>query len=291
MADETNSAPDGKVLGRIRVYRDGDSSAPPMLIDLDRARFFGFERASDSQWRPKFVVSPDMPEHWLMKVLVKPHNGPWLLVGRSGIGFRVDEPFMYREIDRQEAAKFALSRGYVPAELRALVADRCLGDAPCDTDGDETEIKKLLRFPAERNTALARRAAAQGGDQETPPAPPAEGSGNREGAGKSLAEISQHLPLRVRQAYFAYQFAGTINEKRLEDREAYDYLKEHGLPDSAGDRGELTDYELPAFDTFTRYLREARRALGEQKYTRRANRPRGRSIAAADEIEPPASDD
>lgn len=71
----------------------------------------------------------------------------------------------------------------------------------------------------------------------------------------------------------------------MEDREAYDWLKENGIPSNRGDRGEKTDYKLPVFDTWTRQLREARRLLGESKYSRRGRRRLGKSIVKADQIE------
>lgn len=116
--------------------------------------------------------------------------------------------------------------------------------------------------------------------------PPATGGNEQgEGADKSRAEILQSLSIVVRKAYLAYELVESTIGRRLEDRAAYDYLHENGLPDNAGDLGELSDYELPAFDTWARYVREARQALGEQKYNRRAGRQRGRSIATTDEVE------
>ena len=49
--------------------------------------------------------------------------------------------------------------------------------------------------------------------------------------------------------------------------------------------GELTDYHLPGFSTWSRQLREARKVLGESKYTRRAGRPTGKSIVRREDIE------
>ena len=60
--------------------------------------------------------------------------------------------------------------------------------------------------------------------------------------------------------------------KRLEDHQAYNWLKENKIDTDKGDAGELADYTLPAFDTWSRQLRNARKVLGEQKYTRRAGR-------------------
>jgi len=88
-----------------------------------------------------------------------------------------------------------------------------------------------------------------------------------------------------RKAYFAFLAAEAQVGGRLEDREAYDRLQEHGLPDNAGDLGALADYSLPAFDTWSRQLRAARNAVGEQKYTRRAGRPSGGSIIKSNKLE------
>ena len=46
----------------------------------------------------------------------------------------------------------------------------------------------------------------------------------------------------------------------------------------------LKDYNLPSFETWGRYLRKARRLLGEQKNTPRAGRLRGRSIVGEEDI-------
>jgi len=72
----------------------------------------------------------------------------------------------------------------------------------------------------------------------------------------------------------------------MEDREAYEWLREYGIDQGKGDLGELTDYQLPdAFDTFRRYVTDARKPLGESKYTRREGRKHGGSVARQDEIE------
>ncbi|MBN2023910.1 MAG: hypothetical protein JW809_14095 [Pirellulales bacterium] len=88
----------------------------------------------------------------------------------------------------------------------------------------------------------------------------------------------------VRQAYLAYQCAERKAEKRLTDRKAYDLFRKEGIPTNQGDLGEIEDYKLPTFDTWSRCLRVARRSLGEQKNTPRAGRPRGRSIVKRNEV-------
>jgi hypothetical protein len=87
------------------------------------------------------------------------------------------------------------------------------------------------------------------------------------------------------KAYLAFQCAESKAGKKLEDREAHDLLKEEGIPDRAGDKGKLIDYRLPSFDTWAKQLRNARKALGEQKYKRRGRARIGRSIVAGDQIE------
>lgn len=152
-------------------------------------------------------------------------------------------------------------------------------------------IDCYLASPSNLATTIERiqSSANVATDQE----PPANGASEQgEGTGKSRAEILQSLSASVRQAYLAYQLAETMNGKRLEDREAYDYIHEHGLPENAGDLGELTGYNLPdSFETWGRYVRKAREALSEQKYTPRANRAKGRSIATTDEVESPDRDE
>ena len=122
---------------------------------------------------------------------------------------------------------------------------------------------------------------------------PSEGNGGADSTPKQPAadlnikkeEVLAGLEPADRKAYSAYQYAETMAEKRLQDREAYDWLKENGIDANKGDVGELADYELPDFPTWTRQLRNARNPLGEQKYTRRAGRDTGRSIVTAKEIE------
>ncbi len=99
----------------------------------------------------------------------------------------------------------------------------------------------------------------------------------------------EKLEPAVRNAYLAFQFVATRLErppKLLEVHVAYEWLKEHGIDQDKGDLGELTDYKLPpSSESFQRYLSEALNALGENKYTRRAERPTGRSIVLGSAIE------
>src|SRR5207253_3122308 len=64
-----------------------------------------------------------------------------------------------------------------------------------------------------------------------------------------------------RKAYLVYEYAESKAGRRLTDREAYDLLKEEGLPTDKGHLGELEGYKLPEFETWTKYLRVLRNAL------------------------------
>jgi hypothetical protein len=105
-------------------------------------------------------------------------------------------------------------------------------------------------------------------------------------SGAAREAVLGQMEPAVRKAYLAFQYAETMNGRRLEDREAHEWLRESGIDPDKGDLGELTDYELPSsFETFRRYVTAARKPLGESKYTRRGGRPRGRSVVRGDEIE------
>lgn len=111
------------------------------------------------------------------------------------------------------------------------------------------------------------------------------------GQSATPAEVLAGLEPAVRRAYLACQWAETKAGRRLEDREAYSILREEGLPEGQGEAGELEEYELPTLDTWTRQLRTARRALGEQKYRRRGRPPIGGSIVSSRDVERLQSDD
>lgn len=88
------------------------------------------------------------------------------------------------------------------------------------------------------------------------------------------------LPERVRFAYGQYLAAVPNVPNQATDRECYDWAKAH----NEGTR-------LPAFDTWQRYVRQARRHLGQQKNSPQAGRSRGHSIVLPHEIEPAEFDE
>jgi hypothetical protein len=90
------------------------------------------------------------------------------------------------------------------------------------------------------------------------------------------------LPRSVRIAYRSYCYAESRIGCKVGDAEAWHFLREDGLPTAAE---EFADYRLPACDTWCRYVRQARKALNQQKNTPRAGRAsRSRSIVRNDDI-------
>ncbi len=72
--------------------------------------------------------------------------------------------------------------------------------------------------------------------------------------------------------------------KRLEDREAYEWIQENGISEDDEEYGELAEYDLPAFDTWRNYVSKVRTAVGERKYTSRLARPTGKSVVKSEDI-------
>ena len=96
------------------------------------------------------------------------------------------------------------------------------------------------------------------------------------------AEATAFLQFGVAEQRLAGRSAGD-RSKPPGDREAFDWLREHG--------GTPAGHPLPArFDTWARNLRGARKKLGEQKNKPRRGRTGG-SIAHPDELDSPADQD
>ena len=84
--------------------------------------------------------------------------------------------------------------------------------------------------------------------QETPPADP-----------RALRKAAlSGLEPAVRKAYLAFEYAETMKGCAMQDRVAYEWVREHGIDQGKGDCGELADYRVPeSFETFKRYVVEA----------------------------------
>jgi len=87
----------------------------------------------------------------------------------------------------------------------------------------------------------------------------------------------------ARKAYLSYILATQEKEKDLTDQQAHEFLKEYDFK-QLGREEDLYDYELPKVDSWSRQLRTARKALGEEKQEHRYRRPHGRSVVSPDEI-------
>jgi len=116
-----------------------------------------------------------------------------------------------------------------------------------------------------------------GAGQKVTDTPPVSTNASSEA---NLATILAGCTDAPRKAYLSYKYAEHQNEKKLDVRPAYDWLIEHGYDDAEG----LADYQLPAFDTWSRQDREVRSKLGEQKYQPRAGRATGGSVVNQNEI-------
>ena len=122
--------------------------------------------------------------------------------------------------------------------------------------------------------------ASQPADSQPSTAPtPIQASAGTERLKREGATITQtreadpdELPERARLAYLQYGQAtrtiteqGRVSESAVTDEAAFEHLKREGV-------------ELPSLETWARYLREARNALGQQKKKRRPKYD-GRSAA------------
>src|SRR5262249_19239022 len=97
----------------------------------------------------------------------------------------------------------------------------------------------------------------------------------------------QSIKPAAHKAYLSFEYAESKAGKCLKHRDAYDLIKEEGIPEDKGKLGELIDYELPDYNTWTRYLRQARNVLSEQKNTPRGGRQTRKSIVRCDQVEHP----
>ncbi len=86
------------------------------------------------------------------------------------------------------------------------------------------------------------------------------------------------LTQAVKNAWASWKLAEANNPGKLTNRRAYDWLtkQEFDAP--------LVGYNLPAFDTWSRQLRDARKYHGEQKHQPRAGRATGKSVVKQIEI-------
>ena len=145
---------------------------------------------------------------------------------------------------------------------------------PVSTAGPEVEAKT----PDNADSAPADQLTLKSeGNKKPPDGNPGESTNRYD----KLDEVNT----AAQKAYVSFLYAEAKAKHKLEDRDAYDWIHENGFDKSDGCYDKLENYTLPAFDTWCRYLRIARKATCEQKYTPRHGRATGRSIVSVDEIE------
>lgn len=188
--------------------------------------------------------------------------------------------------DRIRAIATRLRQKVQASEEREIVERRVTTDNPSSAIVDSPwHGKKAVELPSE--------------DVECGSMPePSPATLTPTGAGETPdddKDTNRYAPLSTlqpcqRKAYLSFLYAEARNEGRLEDRHAFDWLYENGI-DHDEESGELVDYELPSFDTWSRYLRATREATGEHKYTPRRGRETGRSVVKGSEVEQQHADD
>jgi hypothetical protein len=196
-----------------------------------------------------------------------------------------------RLAEQLEGAGYAFQAGEVRRLVSSVPRPRPLApeDVIPERDATAAVVKRLLELLRALGKDLQRFEGGAGetpvrGDEEIGAASPPRAQPTI-ACGPTRQAVLRELQPAVRKAYLAFEYAESKAGKRLEDQEAHGLLKDEGIPTDKGDLGELADYELPAFDTWSRQVRMAREALGEQKYTPRAGRKTGRSIASGRELD------
>jgi hypothetical protein len=264
-----------------------DSSALLALLNAAEAKN---PTAAASLWPPLKVTLQRIAIHSTLPSAGKTDAGGELIgrllagrddaeLTRSELAFLSAHLRNYRlPLSKVQQEKKATGESETLARLHKLKTirdyNRNLQAAPAPTGAAQPDDNNGAKTPPDKT----KQSEGNGGASPTPEQPATDPNVKRK-------EVLEGLQPADRKAYLAYQYAETMAEKRLQDREAYDWLKEHRIDASKGDVGELADYGLPAFDTWGKQLRNARKPLGEQKYTRRGGRRAGRSIVAGKEIE------
>jgi hypothetical protein len=176
--------------------------------------------------------------------------------------------------------KFSYISPTTPEDLVALVSKL---SATRDEGEFGEQVQAVVRAADRQKAFLKAKESpkSEGNSDDSTSASPAmlpaanseqdEGNGEAGSTPELPADVSEKdkLALADKKAYFTYSYV-EFKIVKPTDRDAYDWLKENGLPDEreASDLAkELTGYTLPAFDTWSRQLRNARKALGEQKHS------------------------
>jgi hypothetical protein len=181
----------------------------------------------------------------------------------------LQEATFEQEVGRIHERTAFLQWGEMAFLEEQLRSEYSIASSQPDVNGGATTAQDTTGGDGQRNAAATPATAQQGEDEKG-------------GAGSTVDReaILRSLEPAELKAYYAYAYA----EMNLGDttvRQAYDWLSDNGLPDEKDSpelAEELAGYKLPSFDTWSRQLRSATKALGEQRYTRRAGRSSGGSV-------------
>lgn len=154
-------------------------------------------------------------------------------------------------------------KGMSPRDA-AICIKKCLDWCQAKRSRDEASSSNHRLGNSCEAPEFARNGEAASISTELPKTSPVQTSGNKKA----------ELPKGIQMAYESFKLAEAKTGSELAKKEAYDWLKEFGP----------AEYQLPAFDTWERYVREGQEHYGTQK-----NHPRGarssRSIARQEDIE------
>ena len=215
----------------------------------------------------------ESPEYAVTEALFRGNVDQWIVISQK-VHLATDSPFdrEFQLLSAQNAADWFLDcEQEPPSELLDLVSEQTLSP------------NKLATFHENEDSA----AMAAKHKLETRPPPPVVNHAETAVAGVGDADDTPTAPLErltptVKKAWASWKLAEENHTEKPLDRAAYVWLEQQ--PDDFF-VGDLVDYELPKFDTWGRYVRQARKAADENK-----NQPRGGrsessgSVARADEL-------
>lgn len=138
------------------------------------------------------------------------------------------------------------------------------------------EYSKFDTFKLQKSETIAnyieRALARIKNDLASLPAETQPATGNEAGA-EDLTEQQKDLKPIYEAAFQAYKVAEKSLSAKCTDKQAYDWLKDNAI----------ADYDLPAFETWAKYVRKARKYYGDSKNTPRGGRT-GLSVKSSNDI-------
>jgi hypothetical protein len=201
---------------------------------------------------------------------------------RSTPGFAVAGDPGWQARQGEQRAAFKRLVLHILDSAHAWLAHHCIQGRPAAPTSQQTiedlnrELGNLLTW-VQGQAAPTEAEAANARDAKCEAKQPRATSDHEAKAGRA-EEVARakKLPLSRAKAYAQWQDAVRQNVALdgASDRKVYDWVAEH-----------LEDGEkLPLFESWTRYLTEARTAHGTNKHTSRARRKTSRNIVRPEEI-------